>query len=293
MTGLTASFVASIKRKRSLIINDHRMTTTTHTLAQTQALSFSRLKQYEHQLDDVMELTDNSILKTKLATVEKEYAENADDLNTARLGIIYHETALNLSFLSKTTFKGYAKKSFDILSSLFHSATTEPELLPFVASYHASALSLVSAETNKLSFLNEAFRLFADAIAKYAAVSYLPEFLRGSVAENLPWFLFAKKRFAKKDFQNIICKQEKNESYATDKVMSFTYWAWAKQRQSRKHRKQALTYLEKAIFLDPNYTGGRQRAEELKAKLVKAEQTKKMAGALDSGTSVWEAIDYF
>jgi hypothetical protein len=51
--------------------------------------------------------------------------------------------------------------------------------------------------------------------------------------------------------------------------MSVTYWAWAKQHQSKKYRKQAITYLDKAIELDPNGEGGRKRAEDLKAKMMR------------------------
>lgn len=91
--------------------------------------------------------------------------------------------------------------------------------------------------------------------------------MRGSVAENLPWIFFGKRRYAKKDFKSIIEKYEKNRDYANAKVMSFTYWAWAKQHQGKKYREQALQYLDKAIELDPDYKAGRKRAEELKFKL--------------------------
>jgi hypothetical protein len=243
------------------------MTTINSLTAQN--IDFSKVKAYEHQLDDVMELIDTTELKTKLKEVKGNYKQNPSEINKARLGIIYHETALNLTFLSKTEFKGYAKKSFDTLSELFNSPNTSKELLPFIASYRASALSLVGAETKKLKLLGEAFALFNDAVERYAAVSYLPEFLRGSVAENLPWFFFSKRKFAKQDFQSIIDKQDKNIEYANWKVMSFTYWAWAKQRQSKKYRTQSLAYLDKAILLDPNYKAGRAKAEELKTALTK------------------------
>ena len=234
-----------------------------------QQLDFSKIKVYEHQLDDVMELIDLDELKIKLREVEEDFKQNPTEMNKVRLGIIYHETALNLSFLSKTEFKGYAKKSFDTLSELFNSNETTKELLPFISSYRASALSLVCAETKKLRLLNEAFDMFKEAIEKYSHVSYLPEFMRGSVAENLSWIFVSKRKYAKQDFQSIIDKQEKNNEYANWKVMSFTYWAWAKQRQGKTYRSQSLAYLEKAISLDPNYKAGRQRAEELKAKLAK------------------------
>ena len=245
------------------------MATINSVTAQTQTLDFSKIKAFEHQLDDVMELIDTTELKTKLKEVEENYKQNPTEINKARLGIIYHETALNLSFFSKTAFKGYAKKSFDTLSELFNSPNTSIELFPFIASYRASALSLVGAETKKLKLLGEAFTLFNDAIKNYAAVSYLPEFLRGSVAENLPWFFFTKRKFAKQDFQSIIDKQDKNNEYANWKVMSFTYWAFAKQRQCKKYRTQSLAYLDKAILLDPNYKAGRTKAEELKIAITK------------------------
>ena len=245
------------------------MTTFNSITAQTQSLDFSKVKAYEHQLDDVMELIDTTELKTKLKEVEENYKQNPNEINKARLGIIYHETALNLSFFSKTEFKGYAKKSFDTLSELFNSPNTSKELFPFIASYRASALSLVGAETKKLKLLGEAFNLFNDAVKNYATVSYLPEFLRGSVAENLPWFFFTKRKFAKQDFQSIINMQDKNNEYANWKIMSFTYWAWAKQRQNKKYRTQSLAYLDKAISLDQNYKAGRTKAEELKTALTK------------------------
>ena len=234
-----------------------------------QQLDFSKVKMVEHQLDDVMEIIDTAELKVKLKDVEQQFHQDPNEINKVRLGIIYHETALNLSFFSKTEYKGYAKKSFDQLSDLFNSPSTTQELMPFIASYRASALSLVGAETRKLKLLGQAFTLFGDAVEKYAAISYLPEFLRGSVAENLPWFFFSKRNFAKKDFQSIINKQEKNTDFANFKIMSFTYWAWAKQYQSKKYRSQAIAYLDKAINLDPNYKAGRAKAEELKLKLAK------------------------
>jgi len=234
-----------------------------------QQLDFSKVKTFEYQLDDVMEITDTVELKVKLNKVEQQFQLEPNEFNKVRLGIIYHETALNLSFFSKTEYKGYAKKSFDQLSDLFCSPKTTKELMPFIASYRASALSLVGAETKKIKLLGQAFTLFGNAVNKYADISYLPEFLRGSVAENLPWFFFSKRKFANQDFQSIINKQEKNTDYANWKIMSFTYWAWAKQHQGNKYRNQALIYLAKAISLDQNYKAGRKSAEELKLTFTK------------------------
>jgi hypothetical protein len=234
-----------------------------------QKLDFTKVKTYEHQLDDVMEIIDTMELKTKLKEVEQQFQSAPTEINKVRLGIIYHETALNLGFLAKTSFKGYSKKSYAVLSELCLDTNTTNELLPFVTSYRASALSLLSGETKKLGLVGDAFKLFDESIKKYGDVSYSPEFLRGSVAENLPWFFFSKRKFAKIDMQSIIDKQIGNSEFANWKIMSFVYWAWANQRQNGKHKVKSLFYLEKAIALDQNYKAGRQKAEELKNKIAK------------------------
>jgi len=234
-----------------------------------QQLDFSKVKTYEHQLDDVMEIIDTTELKIKLKEVEKQFQKEPNEINRVRLGIIYHETALGLGFLSKTAFKGYSQKSYDVLTELYDDAKTTIELLPFITSYRASALSLVGGETMKLSLVGDAFKHFEESIQKYGDISYSPEFLRGSVSENLPWFFFSKRKFAKIDMQSIINKQNRNGRYANWKIMSFIYWAWANQHQGKKFRNEAISYLDKAIALDPNYKAGRQRAEELKTKMMK------------------------
>lgn len=234
-----------------------------------QQLDFSKVKTYEHQLDDIMEIIDTTELKIKLKEVEKQFQEEPNEINKVRLGIIYHETALSLGFLSETAFKGYSQKSYDVLTELYDDARTTIELLPFITSYRASALSLVGGETMKLSLVGDAFKLFEESIQKYGDISYSPEFLRGSVSENLPWFFFSRRKFAKIDIQSIISKQNKNSKYANWKIMSFTYWAWANQHQGKKFRNEAISYLDKAIALDPNYKAGRQRAGELKTKMMK------------------------
>lgn len=238
-----------------------------HSIAQD--LDFQKLKETEHQLEDIMEIIDTSLLKTKLQEVEHAFGQNPNLLNKIRLGIIYHEVALNLSFFTDSEYKGYAQKSYDLLSEASQNDRTNQHFLPFVTAYRASALSLVSAETKKLKALKKAFDLFEIAIKKYSQYSYAPEFLRGSVAENLPWFLFKKRKFAKKDFESIIQKQNQNSDYANWKIMSFTYWAWANQHKGKKYRKKAMDYLGKAIELDPNYQAGRERAEKLKQEFTK------------------------
>lgn len=235
----------------------------------TVPLDLATVKAAEHQLEDVMELMDTNTVKTQLKATKAAYQQAPNELNQIRLGIAYHEAALNLTFLTqgKTQHSGYAQKSYDLLDSVFHNPSTAPGFMPFVAAYKASAIALVGAETRKLSLLGTAFEEFEIAVNDYSEVACLPEFLRGSVAENLPRIFPRKRKWAKIDFESIIQKQQKEPEYANWKIMSFTFWAWANQHQGKKHRATALDYLEKAIALDPDYQAGRERAESLKKAL--------------------------
>jgi hypothetical protein len=57
-----------------------------------------------------MEIIDTTLLKSKLKEVEVDYSKNPSEINKARLGIIYHETALNLSFFSKNRIQRICSK---------------------------------------------------------------------------------------------------------------------------------------------------------------------------------------
>ncbi len=239
------------------------------TSINAQNFDIKKLSAFEEKLEDVMEIIEIEKVKSKLIEVEKQFDENPNELNKLRLGLIYHETAFNLTFIDKTReYNGYANKSYEILTKLANSNSTTIELMPIIQSYRASALSLVSSETKKLSLLGKAFDIFEVAIKEYAQYSPRPEFLRGSVSENLPFFMWKKRSFAKRDFASIIEKQEQNNDYADFSVMSFSYWAWANQHQGKKYREKALIYLDRAIQIDSNYQAGRKKAEELKLKFM-------------------------
>lgn len=231
---------------------------------EAQPLDEAKLAHYEKELDDVMEITDIEVVKALIPPTTTAFSKNPNALNQARLGILYHEVALNLTFFYKTPeYAGYAKKSHDLLSELILDLNTPKELLVFAEVYCASALSLMSAETRKLKYLSQAFELFEESVQKYAHFSPRPEFMRGSVAENLPKIMWRKRKYAKVDFESIIKKQETQPAYADFRVMSFSYWAWANAHSAKRHRKQAIAYLNKAIAIDPDYKAGRKRAEEL------------------------------
>lgn len=255
-------------RQTILIFLLLNMTYTAKSQNQPKFLDPQKVQRFTNLLDDVMELTDTNLVKQLLTKVESTYKIEPSEINKVKLGIIYHETALNLTFLNASQYKGYASKSYNVLSEMFNADTTTPELMPLISSYRASALSLMGAETKKLGLLFKAFPLFEEAVTKYSSVSPYPEFLRGSVAENLPSVFFWLTKFAKRDFQSIISKYDENSNYANSKIMSFTYWAWAKSHQRKRYQKQAIIYLDKSIELDPNYQAGRKKAEELKHELT-------------------------
>lgn len=236
--------------------------------ASAQTISRSSVAEAAQQLDDVMEITDTVNLRNRIAAAQQLAAASSDMVTRLRLGILYHEAALNFTLLAKTGDKGLAAKSYSLLDSLAQKADPANAFLPIIVSYRASALALIAGETGSLKQLGMAFDLFEIAVKQYAPVSALPEFLRGSVAENLPKWMFRKHRFARIDMNQLIQKYEADSSYATPKLMSFVYWAWANQHQKAKYRTEALRCLDKAIALDKTGKAGKQRAEALKAKLL-------------------------
>lgn len=237
----------------------------TMTKVNAQTLDLNRIASYETTLDDVMEIIDKELVIKKLKEVEEDFRKDSTEITTVRLGLIYHDIALNLTFFDKTkAYAGYAQRSYNVLTELSEHKNTTPELMIFIESYRASSLSLVAGETKRLGLLGKSFEIFSSAIEQYGSVSPRPEFMRGSVAENLPFFMFRKKKFAKVDFESIINKQESNPNYADFRIMSFSYWAWARANSKKRYREQAIKYLNKAIEIDPNYKAGRKRAEELK-----------------------------
>ena len=247
---------------------------TSASFAQTRDLIVTKdqVREAEVQLQDVMEFIDPELLRKTIPEVEAIGLSDKSPLAQARLGILWNEVALNFAFLKQGAMKGYAEKSYMLLSSVLEDPATPPGLVPFVASYRASSLALWAGESGSLGKVWQAFKLFDDAVRRYATVSYSPEFLRGSVAENLPWYFF-KTRVAIEDFSSILAKAEADSAFANPRILSFTYWAWAFNQKkagfSKAQREQALNYLDRAIALDPEYKAGRARAEKLKAEILR------------------------
>ena len=79
------------------------------------------LNDYQIALDDVMEFIDNDLLQAKLPEIEADYKANPSLLNKVRLGIIYHEVALNLGFSTSTT-KAMHKRASQFYQNVKHNA---------------------------------------------------------------------------------------------------------------------------------------------------------------------------
>jgi hypothetical protein len=73
-------------------------------------LNFSKVKAFEQQVEDVMELIDTTELKAKLKEVEEVFRQNQHEMNKVRLGIIYHETTLHYAFYQSLITKDILKK---------------------------------------------------------------------------------------------------------------------------------------------------------------------------------------
>jgi tetratricopeptide (TPR) repeat protein len=214
------------------------------------------LKAVEAEIEAVMERIDVEGLAAELPERERAAENDKSIVCQARLGIFYHEVALNLGMGKSKKYKGYAKKSYDALSEALSGPDMTPELASFCLAYRASALALWAGEKGDLGKLDAAFSLFADAVALYGLDNYAPRFLRGSVAESLPP-IFGKANLAREDFETLIKQEEASPGFVHSRVLSFTYWAWANNRYkdsarlSPADRVRAVDYLEKAIALDP------------------------------------------
>ena len=53
-----------------------------------QQLDSAKVKTFEHQLDNVMEIMDTTELKKKLKEAEQKFLQNSNEMNKVRLGII-------------------------------------------------------------------------------------------------------------------------------------------------------------------------------------------------------------
>lgn len=232
-------------------------------------IPFAAVRDAGRTLDDVMEIMEADTVRKMLPDFES--ASGDSPVQLIRKGIFWHEVALNFGFGDNATLKGYAKKSYEILTELQSSGSVPRGYLPFVSAYRASALALWAGETSSLSRLSEAFQLFEDSVAQYSKVSYAPLFMRGSVAENLPR-MFGKVEVAHGDFSALLQRASAEPAYLTPKILSLTLWAWANNRhrfgpKTPEMRAKILEACNRAISLDPQNRAGRSRAKKLKAEL--------------------------
>jgi len=223
------------------------------------------------RLEDCTEIVDHGDLAHKLQVVEAaRVGDESPPLLRLRQALLLHEAGLNLGLLAQRDQRqiGYPDRSYKILTELAAIPDLPPEIRPWIDSFRASALALSGGEKGKLGLLSQAFELFDRAVREHDHASYLPRYLRGSVAENLPRILWRKRRWARIDFDELLRRVEADPSFMPDNVKSFTYWAWAKKFcGDRGKRPKAEQLLKEAMRLDPEKKAGFARASELLQRL--------------------------
>lgn len=220
-------------------------------------LNRDRVTSIEAELEPYMQLTDNIALARDLPKMENKAESATTPLAKLQSAIFLHEIAAN--FQGNATYDGYAQKSYDILTALAADANTEAELMPFITAYQGSAQVLMGEETGSKKNIRKGIKTLDASVENYRKYSFVSRFLRGSTFERLD----LRKSVAREDFTMLVVNYEFNNEFANNKVMSHSYTAWANLHQDKVYRDKAISYLKKAISLDPKGSAGKQKAESL------------------------------
>ena len=167
---------------------------------------------------DVAEILQAEIVRRNLADTRADHERDPSTLNAVRMAIAYHEASLVLG-----DDEPWAARSFAILSDPRVYASADDELKPIVFSYMGSARALMGRDTRRIGYVRDAFLILDDAVRVWGDTSPMPRFLRGSVAENLPRS-FRKRAVAKSDFRRLIELDAEDDTFASDKLMSFVLY---------------------------------------------------------------------
>ena len=219
-------------------------------------LNREKVKSLETELATYMHATEAS-LNSDLQQMEATASNATSTLDKLKSAIFFHEVSAQLGK------EGYAQKSYDILSELSKSADTESELMPFVTAYEGSAQVLLGQETGKKSQIRKGIKTLTESVDSYRKYSYVSRFLRGTALENVG----LRKSIAREDFTMLIVNYEFDNSFSNAQVMSLAYTGWASLHQEKVYREKAISYLEKAISLDPQGISGKDKAQSLLKKL--------------------------
>jgi hypothetical protein len=207
-------------------------------------------------LEQFTEILNKNVLQDNQKTLEK--IAQPDVLEIIALGLTYHEICVLYFMLEKN--KQYAPYASKALTTLSSARPDAPEwTLPMLDSYINSSRSLVAAVKGNLIGLLRVIRDYDKLIDKYSATSYHPEFLQGSLLENLP-NVFGAHSKAKQRFENIVTKYNKDHAYATPKIISFCYLSLGK---LSKNPKEKIDYLEQSIKIDSSGDGGSTLAKKI------------------------------
>jgi hypothetical protein len=205
------------------------------------------------KLEQYTEVLDTAKLSQNLEYFE--YKQDGDALDQIALGITYHEICVVHYILGKD--KSYAHYAEKALRTLVDAKKTSPvDAYPILDTYINSSRSLVASTKNNLVELIRVIRIYNGLVRKYGSISYYPEFLEGSLLENLPNILGGHTK-AKKLFESIIAKHESDPAYASDKIVSFCYLSLGKLEKNSTRKKD---YFQKSIAIDADKQGGANQA---------------------------------
>lgn len=207
-------------------------------------------------LESYTEILSKDTLRSNVQ--ELENIDQPDVLQQIALGLTYHELCVLHFMLGKDKrYAPYAARALGVLTSARPAA---PEWsLPMLDSYINSSQSLVAATKNNLIDLIRVIRKYDELIDQYGATSYHPEFLQGSLLENLP-NVFGAHAKAKKRFESVITKYTSDPSYTAPKIVSFCYLSLGK---LSKDQKTKIDYLGKSVETDTAGDGGSAQAKQI------------------------------
>lgn len=215
-----------------------------------------------NELAEVIDIVDFDQIMAKISSQKELIKKEPTFLNKVKLGILYHDGAMQLVGTKKAARRELAEESYTLLSILATESSKQPHLLPFVKAYQASSLGLLGAANTNNDLIKQSFVLFDQTIDQFGKAYYVPLYLRAKIAENLP-YPYNKKRWAKTDYSNLINWFESNSNSINNRTMIQTYLAWAKLHANKKDYSQAVQYLEEAIKLGQDNNSTVQKAKEL------------------------------
>ncbi|GHN02588.1 hypothetical protein WSM22_40770 [Cytophagales bacterium WSM2-2] len=243
-----------------------------HTTRESETLNPQRITVVEQEFDDIIEVSDLVLLKFKLNELKfQEVNQVFSVLEAARKGIILHEMAeRSLKWGAREEAYEFARQSLQHFESI--KMTSSQELLPIISAY-TSSVQMLMAMCRPLFFeIQKVLRGFQQSVNQFKELSVLPEYLRAKACLKLPWYFIFRKRRANKDLNSVILKSHQLPMPYNSRIVSFAYLVMAELKKEESFNNQLasiIALLDKAIIWDPTNAAAREKAEFMKAELLR------------------------